>query len=249
MRWHHENASDDGIMRHPVDSPTWKTIDSKWPIFSNDPRNVQLAMAVDGFNPFGDLSSSYNVWPVVLVTYNLPSWLCMKRNFFMLSLLISGPKQPGNDIDVYLEPLVHELKVTWDKGVRTYDAQSRSFFNMKAILMWVIHDFPAYGNFVDCMTKGFYACPICGRNIDSNYLKCSRKCVYMGHRKYLPANHKYRSQKVPFNGKPKHRIAPQVVKVKNIFAETEGKEEKWGKSESKKRRRNIQKGEKSIPVV
>ena len=76
MRWHHENASDDGMMRHPVarpvDSPAWKTIDSKWPNFSNDPRNVRLAMAVDGFNPFGDLSSAYSVWPVVLVTYNLP---------------------------------------------------------------------------------------------------------------------------------------------------------------------------------
>ena len=56
MRWHHENASKDGIMRHPVDSPTWKTIDSKWPIFSNDPHNVRLTMVVDGFNPFGNFS-------------------------------------------------------------------------------------------------------------------------------------------------------------------------------------------------
>jgi hypothetical protein len=43
-----------------------------------------------------------------------------------------------NDIDVFLEPLVDELKVTWDEGVRTYDGHSRSFFNMKAILMWVM---------------------------------------------------------------------------------------------------------------
>ena len=48
MRWHHENASKDGIMHHPVDSLAWKTIDSKWPDFSNDPRNVRLAMVVDG---------------------------------------------------------------------------------------------------------------------------------------------------------------------------------------------------------
>ena len=98
----------------------------------------------------------------------------------MLSLLISGPKQPGNDIDVYLEPLVHELKVTWDEGVRIYDAQLRSFFNTKSILIWIIHEFPAYGKMVGFMTKGFCAWPICGRNTDSMYLKCSRKCVYMG---------------------------------------------------------------------
>ena len=40
MRWHHENASKDGIMRQLVDILAWKSIDSKWPEFSNDPRNV-----------------------------------------------------------------------------------------------------------------------------------------------------------------------------------------------------------------
>ena len=115
--------------------------------------------------------------------------------FCLLSLLIPSPKKPGNDIDVYLEPFVNELNLTWDEGARTYDAHSRSFFNMKAILMWVIHDFPAYGNMVACTTKGFCACSICGRNTGSMYLKYSRKCVYMGHRRYLPINHNYRSQK------------------------------------------------------
>jgi len=66
------NASNDGQMFHPVDSPTWKTIDDKWPSFSSEPRNVRIAMEIDGINPFGDLSSTYDVWPVVLVTYNLP---------------------------------------------------------------------------------------------------------------------------------------------------------------------------------
>ena len=101
-------------MHHPVDILAWKTIDSKWPHCSNDPCNVRLAMTVDGFNPFGNLSSSHTVWLVILVTYNLPPWLCMKMSFCLLSLLIPGPKQLGNDIYVYLEPLVNELKLTWD---------------------------------------------------------------------------------------------------------------------------------------
>ena len=71
-------------------------------------------MIVDGFNPFGSLSSTHSVWLVVLVTYNLLPWLCMKRSLCLLSLLIPGPKQLGNDIDVSLEPLVNELKLTWD---------------------------------------------------------------------------------------------------------------------------------------
>lgn len=34
----------------------------------------------------------------------------MKQAFFMISLLIHSPKQPGNNIDAYLEPLIEELK-------------------------------------------------------------------------------------------------------------------------------------------
>ncbi|CAM8999792.1 unnamed protein product [Rhodiola kirilowii] len=39
----------------------------------------------------------------------------MKRRYMMLSLLISGPRHPGNDIDVYLAPLIDDLKLLWDE--------------------------------------------------------------------------------------------------------------------------------------
>ena len=48
-----------------------------------------------------------------------------ENELLFLSFLIPGPKKPGNDIDVYLEPLVNELKLTWDEGARNYDAHSR----------------------------------------------------------------------------------------------------------------------------
>lgn len=34
------------------------------------------------------------------MSYNLPPWKCMKNPFFIMSLLIPGPKSPRNDIDV-----------------------------------------------------------------------------------------------------------------------------------------------------
>lgn len=46
----------------------------------------------------------------------------MKAEYCILSLLIPGPQSPGNNIDVYLQPLIEELKVLWDLGVETYDA-------------------------------------------------------------------------------------------------------------------------------
>ena len=73
---------------------------AKWLYFAKEGCNVWLAIATNG--PRGIQSSSYSYWPVITVPYNLPPSLCMKREFQMLSLLIPGPKAPGQDIDVFL---------------------------------------------------------------------------------------------------------------------------------------------------
>ncbi|GJR53799.1 reverse transcriptase domain-containing protein [Tanacetum coccineum] len=109
-----------------------------------DPRNVRLGLAVDGFNPFGNLSQSYSMWLVILTTYNLPPWLCMKESSLMLTLLIPGPKSLGKDIDVYLRPLIDDLKDLWAlKGVKTIDVATGQTFNTKAMLLWTINAFSA----------------------------------------------------------------------------------------------------------
>ena len=80
MRWHNEKRVDDrNILRHPADSKAWKEFDKTYPNFSKDPRNVRLGLASDGFNPFGNLSSKYSMWPVILIPYNIPPWKCMKK--------------------------------------------------------------------------------------------------------------------------------------------------------------------------
>ena len=124
--------------------PAWKVVDHKWPDFAAEPRNLRLALSADGINPHSLMSSAYSCWPVVMITYNLPPWLCMKRKFMMLTLLISGPKQPGNDIDVYLAPLIDDLKCLWDIGVEAYYAYRQEIFMLRAILLWTINDFPTY---------------------------------------------------------------------------------------------------------
>ena len=43
----------------------------------------------------------------------------------MMSVLIPGPKQPGNDIDVYLKSLIEDLLLLWkEEGVRMWDAHA-----------------------------------------------------------------------------------------------------------------------------
>ena len=49
--------------------------------------------------------------------------------------LIQCPKQPDNDIDVYLRPLVDELLQLWAKpGVRVWDEHKQEEFDLKTTI-------------------------------------------------------------------------------------------------------------------
>jgi len=50
------------------------------------------------------------------MSYNLPPWVFMKQLYLMLSLLISGPSSPKSSMDVYLKPLIDELKKLLEIG-------------------------------------------------------------------------------------------------------------------------------------
>ena len=60
----------------------------------------------------------------------------------MLAILIQGPKQPGDDIDVYFEPLVEDLELLWDEGVVIYDAFKQQSFTLRCMLFLTINDYP-----------------------------------------------------------------------------------------------------------
>lgn len=229
MRWHEETRTKDGCLRHPADSPAWNTFDFKYPEFAKEPRNVRLGLASDGFNPFRTMSVSHSTWPVVLLPYNLPPWMCMKQPYFMLSLLITGPSAPGNNIDVYLEPLIDELKELWDVGIETYDASTKSNFQMRASLLWTISDFPAYANLSGWSTKGQLACPSCHKHTKSQRLRHGRKYCYMGHRRYLHNRHSFRKDKKSFDGTEEHDRPPPLLTGLNILDELNGYEITFGK--------------------
>ena len=213
MIWHSTGRAEEGKMRHPVDGSAWKDFDRKYPDFSSETRNVRLALAADGFNPFGNMSSAHSTWPVVVTTYNLPPWLCMKESSFMLTLLIPGPKSPGKDMDVFLRPLVDELNDLWTKGVRTKDAATNTYFTMKAALLWTINDFPARSSLSGWSGQGYKACPTC--NEDTPSMRVTNKVVYVGHRRFLPVNHPWRAS-LDFNGLPETRAPPKQFSPADI---------------------------------
>ena len=77
-------------------------------------------------------------------------------------------------------------------------------FNLQAILMWSIHDFPAYGLLARKVTKGYMGCPPCGPHVSMRRSKCLGKNVYLGHRRYLAMHHSYRRLKNSFDGEEDH---------------------------------------------
>ncbi|PIA27802.1 hypothetical protein AQUCO_07500017v1 [Aquilegia coerulea] len=174
-----ETKEPNKVLRHfplipYLDSSQWRMFIEKWQNkFAKEGQNVWLGIATDGFNPRGVQSTSYSCWPVFMVPYNLPPSLCMKSEFQIIQR-----------IDIYLQPLVDEMKQLW-VGVLTYDAHYNKTFKMKVMLMWGIHDFPAYGNLSGCVTHGYKACPVCGDETPSLRLVNSGKIVYTNYPMFL----------------------------------------------------------------
>ncbi|OMO65396.1 Transposon, En/Spm-like protein [Corchorus capsularis] len=123
-----------------------------------------------------------------------------------------GLATPGNDIDVYLEPLIDELKCLWDVGVETYDAFSKGNFQFRAALLWTINDFPAYDNLSGWSTKGKLACPNCNLETSSRRLQHGRKTCYLGHHRFLLIKHSWRKNAKAFDGMVKFGKLPKKTK-------------------------------------
>ena len=68
----------------------------------------------------------------------------MKDTTMFLTVLVPGPENPKVKLDVFLQPLIVELKHLWDVGVHAYDISLKQNFQLRAVLMWIINDFPTY---------------------------------------------------------------------------------------------------------
>ncbi|KAG7588661.1 hypothetical protein ISN44_As07g009810 [Arabidopsis suecica] len=198
MRWHAEHESEEGLMCHPSDAAEWKNFQQLHPSFAEEPRN-----------------------PVILTPYNLPPDMCMKSEYLFLTILNSGPNHPRASLDVFLQPLIDELQDLWHNGVEAYDVSLDQNFNLKAVLLWTISDFPAYGMLSGWTTHGRLSCPICMEDTNAFWLQGGRKtCWFDCHRIFLPVNHSLRKYKTHFlKGKGVKDYPPQSLTGEQILYE------------------------------
>ena len=132
----------------------------------------------------------------------------MKIKYNFLALLILGANSSGKCLDVYLRPLIDELKELWENRIPTFDRHSKTSFRIRAVVMWTISDFPGYGMLYSHTTQGYKACPICLENVDAS--RHTYKIVYLGHRRWLPMNHEWRLDADAFDSREEHCEPPAI---------------------------------------
>jgi hypothetical protein len=80
VRWHSEKRrKNDEEIRHPVDGTQWKIFDLQYKPFGSESRNIRFDLSTDGMNPFGENKTVHRTWSVILMMYNLSTWLCHKK--------------------------------------------------------------------------------------------------------------------------------------------------------------------------
>ena len=108
----------------------------------------------------------------------------MQRKYIHMSMLIKGPKQPGNDINLYLGLLKEELDMLWKTPGNTWDAVEKEYFPMRDALLTTVHDYLGYEYLAGQVAHGFSGCVRCMN--DTTYHQLDRdpgssKTMFMEH--------------------------------------------------------------------
>ena len=113
---------------------------------------------------------------------------------------------PNWPIDIYLQPLIEELKELWSNGIKTYDLIENNYFTMRAAA--------AYGTISGYSTSGYKACPVCADERSS--FRIRSRISFMGHRRYLPLHYSRRKSK-EYDGRVENRVPPEALSGDDIF--------------------------------
>ena len=117
-----------------------------------------------------------------------PHRVVHEEKYIHMSMLIQGPTQPGNDINLYLQLLKEELHTLWTElGVMTWEASTQEYFPMRAALITMVHNYLGYGYVMGQVCHSLFACVRCMDNTAHHQLKepGSSKPVFMVHQSWL----------------------------------------------------------------
>lgn len=198
-------------MRSVADSEQWKAIDRNEPEFATVSTNLRLGLVGDGIIPYKNNAIKHSTWVLLITIYNLPPWLLTKKFFISMALLIPGPKSPTSEnIDVWLAPIVRDLLRLWHgvPAINMAKPEGSRRFTLRAMLIWTVNDFPAYGLLAGQQVHGYKGCPLCGPETCAEHSPLLSKMIYLGGRRFLPGDHRFRRAKAAFNNHQEWSMGP-----------------------------------------
>ena len=173
-------------------------------------RYVRIGLCKDGFNLLGRSTRQYSSWPVILTPNNLLSWMSMKTLYMFFTLIVPWPNM--QNMNIYLQPLIEELKMLQSDGVLTYDVSTRYKFFLRASLTWTVNNFSTYSMLSRWSNQGKNACPRYMSYLKAFYLRNSRKMCWFDCHQYfcLTVIHSEGTRLIPWQGF-RRRIMPHIL--------------------------------------
>ena len=114
--WRTRPMLPNGYMKDIFDGQIWKEFMSEQcSNFLQQPMNLLLMLNVDWFQPYKHVA--YSVGVIYLTIQNLPRHERFLKHNLIICGVIPGPKEPHDNINSYLKPLIEELQLLW-RGVR-----------------------------------------------------------------------------------------------------------------------------------
>jgi hypothetical protein len=142
-------------------------------------------------------------------------------------------------MDVFLVPLMEDMKILWETGVQMLDEYRKDSFTLRQIIFVTINDYTALFTLSD-QFKGKVGCTICIDGTAYVSLTASKNIVYMRHRRFLLKEHRYLIRKMdkyfdnngelhstpPLGNNRGHRVFEIDRNINFVF----GKKTKYGKT-------------------
>ena len=88
MEWHARNRIEEGVLCIPIASKAMKHIEEKWSRkYKDEPKSVRLGLTMDGVNPFSNQTFNYSCWPIVIINFNIPPWMYIRKEHLMFVVI------------------------------------------------------------------------------------------------------------------------------------------------------------------
>jgi len=228
MTWYCNKKSCSQKIWSVVDSDQWKAKDEAYPDFAAILTNLRLGLVGDGIIPFKNNALKHSTFVLLITIYNLPPWLLTKKFFICLAVLVSNPKtSTAENIDVFLALLVSDLLKLWEgvHAVKMSMPQGQRNFTLRALLVWTVNDFSAYGLLFGQQVHGYKGCSLCGPKTCNEYAMLLGKTIYLRGKRYLHENHRFRRTRATFNNQQEWQLPPARPTGKETF--------RWGTERSR----------------